>query len=381
MKKDIKKLKLMSVLGTRPEIIRLSEILKECDRHFDHIFVHTGQNYDYELNEVFFNDLGLRKPDYFLGAVGETAIQTVGNILVEVEKLIIKEKPDAFMVLGDTNSALSVYVAKRYKVPVFHLEAGNRSYEERVPEEINRRIVDHISDINMVYSDHSREHLVREGLPSQRIIKTGSPIFEVLNVNMPKIIKSKILTKLKLKKDDYFLVSFHREENVDSPENLEKIVGVLNSIVETYKKPIIVSTHPRTKKRLDEANFSLPKSVHFLKPFGFFDFINLQINAFCTISDSGTINEESSMLNLPAINMRIAHERPEATDEGVTVMTGLDKDRIIQAIEMTRSQMIGNKRVFNIVRDYSMLNVSKKVVRTILSYQDFIDRKVWFKNK
>ncbi len=381
MKKEIKKIKVMSVLGTRPEIIRLSEILKECDKYFNHVFVHTGQNYDYELNEVFFEDLGLRKPNYFLEAVGETAIQTIANILSSVEKVIIKEKPDAFVVLGDTNSALAVYVAKRYKIPVFHLEAGNRSFEERVPEEINRKIVDHVSDINMVYTDHSREHLIREGIPSQRIVKTGSPMFEVLKEHLPKIKKSNILKKLKLKKDGYFLMSFHREENVDSPENLKKIADILNLLVETYSKPIIVSTHPRTQKRLDDAKLSIPKEVNFLKPFGFFDFVNLQMNAFCTISDSGTINEESSILDFPAINMRIAHERPEATDEGVTIMSGLDKDIIIQAVEMTKGQTKIGKRTFTMVADYSMPNVSKKVVRTILSYFDFIDRKVWFKNK
>lgn len=372
------RLKVMTVVGTRPEIIRLSEVMKQLDscESINHIVVHTGQNYDYELNEIFFNELGLRKPDYFLNAANGTAIETIGNILVKIEPILSTVNPDAFLVLGDTNSCLSAIAAKRRHIPIFHMEAGNRCFDQRVPEEINRRIVDHISDINLPYSDISREYLIREGISPDRIIKTGSPMYEVLNKNMENINKSSILKKLGLERNQYFLVSCHREENVNSPHNLGRLISILNTLVDLYQLPIVFSTHPRTRKVLSDNKYTISSLVKFEKPFGYFDYIHLQQNAFVVLSDSGTISEEASILGFKALNIRESHERPEAMEEVSAMMVGLNIDRVLQAIKVLE----GREGPCRLVRDYSMPNVSHKVMEIILSYTDYINRLVWSKN-
>lgn len=379
MKNDIKikKAKVMTVVGTRPEIIKLSEVMKELDRHTDHILVHTGQNYDYELNEVFFKDLGLRKPDHFLSAVGNSVAETVAKVIEKVDKVLETEKPDAFLVLGDTNSAVGAYAAKRRKIPIFHMEAGNRCFDARVPEEVNRKLLDHMSDINLVYSDVTRINLLNEGLPMDRIIKSGSPTYEVLMKNKKGIDSSKILTKLKLKKGEYFVMSAHREENIDIKNNFYKLIEIINTISEKYKMPVIFSVHPRTRKRLETEKISLPKNVVAMKPLGLFDFVRLQKDSFCVVTDSGTISEESSMLNFPGVNIRETHERLEAMDEGSVIMAGLNPERVLQAIEIAVKQSRGDKRDFRLPPDYSYPNVSKKVVRVIISYIDYVKRVVW----
>jgi UDP-N-acetylglucosamine 2-epimerase len=395
----MKKLKVLTVVGTRPEIIRLSEVLKRLDEtaSIEHILVHTGQNYDYELNEVFFNDLGLRKPDYFLNAAGSNATTTIGQIIINIDPVLEKVQPDAFLVLGDTNSCLCAIPAKKRHIPIFHMEAGNRCFDQRVPEETNRRIVDHISDINLTYSDIAREYLLREGLPADRIIKTGSPMFEVLNANMNQINTSDVLTRLSLIKENYFVVSAHREENINSDKNFFGLINSLNQIAEKYQFPIIVSTHPRSRKRIeqlleDQAKPALPLSpspshpltsspphplIQFLKPLGFHDYNHLQKNAKAVLSDSGTISEESSIMNFPALNIRDAHERPEAMEEASVMMVGMNSERIMQGLELLESQQRGDQRSLQMVSDYSMPNVSDKVVRIILSYTDYINRVVW----
>lgn len=377
---EIRAIKVMTVVGTRPEIIRLSSVIKKLDSSdaVEHILVHTGQNYDYELNEVFFNDLGLRKPDYFLNAAGANATITAGQVLIKIDSLLEEIKPEAFLVLGDTNSCLCAIAAKKRKIPVFHMEAGNRCFDQRVPEEINRKIVDHISDINLTYSDIAREYLLREGLPADRIIKTGSPVFEVLNANMQDIENSDVLKRLDLGKEKYFLVSAHREENINS-NNFNKLVEVLNKISERYNLPVIVSTHPRTRKRIEETGSEFNLLVRLLKPLGFHDYNNLQINAKAVLSDSGTISEESSIMNFPALNIREAHERPEAMEEASVMMVGLNSERIFQALMILDTQERGKDRNLREVLDYSMPNVSDKVLRIIISYIDYVKRVVWSK--
>ena len=370
----------MTIVGTRPEIIKLSEVIKELDKYTNHILVHSGQNYDYELNEVFFKDLGLRKPDFFLEAAGKNAAETIGNVITKSDSLFEQEKPDAVLLYGDTNSCLSVISAKKRKIPIFHMEAGNRCFDQRVPEEINRKIVDHLSDINMPLSEHARRYLVAEGLLAETVIKTGSPMLEVLTQQMESIDNSKILEKENLQKGEYFIVSIHREENVDSEENFTDLMETLNAISERFGKKVMISTHPRTRKKLEEINFvSKNPSIVFSRPFGFHDYNNLQKNAFCVISDSGTITEEASILNLPAITIRQAHERPEGMDEGVLIMTGLKKERVIESIEVVTSQFKENPNVVQAVADYEADNVSKKVLRIILSYTDYINKTVWKK--
>lgn len=385
----MKKLKVLTVVGTRPEIIRLSEVIKRLDESqaIEHILVHTGQNYDYELNEVFFKDLGLRKPDHFLNAAGTNATTTIGQIIINIDPVLEKEQPDAFLVLGDTNSCLCAIPAKKRHIPIFHMEAGNRCFDQRVPEETNRKIVDHISDINLTYSDIAREYLLREGLPADCIIKTGSPMFEVLTANMPQIDASEVLTQLSLKQQQYFVVSAHREENINSG-NFDKLLTALNLIAEKYQYPIIVSTHPRTRKKLDQINlrksaqsassaFHLNPLIHFLKPLGFHDYNHLQKNAKVVLSDSGTISEESSIMNFRALNIRDAHERPEAMEEASVMMVGLNNERIQQGLILLEKQTIGTDRLLRPVADYSMPNVSDKVVRIILSYTDYVKRIVY----
>lgn len=377
----VKKLKVVTVVGTRPEIIRLSRVLAKLDAStaIEHILVHTGQNYDYELNEVFFEDLEIRKPDYFLNAAGKTATETVGNILINIEPVLEKEQPDAFLVLGDTNSCLCAIPAKKRKIPIFHMEAGNRCFDQRVPEETNRKIVDHIADINLTYSDIAREYLLREGLPADRIIKTGSPMFEVLHHYLPKVEKSEILQQLGLKRSNYYVVSIHREENITSEKSFGNWVKTLNLIAEQFGQPIIVSTHPRTRKMITEKGIQFHPSVRLEKPFGLSDYIHLQQHATAVLSDSGTISEESSILNFPALNIREAHERPEAMEEASVMMVGMNKERIIQALEILKTQKRGDSRTLRTVSDYSMPNVSDKVVRIILSYTDYVNKVVWFK--
>ena len=371
----------MTVVGTRPEIIRLSRVMDALDSStsIEHITVHTGQNYDYELNEVFYDDLGVRKPDYFLNAAGSTAITTIGQILINIDPILEKENPDAFLVLGDTNSCLCAIPAKKRKIPVFHMEAGNRCFDERVPEETNRKIVDHIADINLTYSDIAREYLLREGLLPDRIIKTGSPMFEVLNFYRNKIEKSSILKKLNLRKDKYFVVSAHREENINSDINFTTLINSLNKIAEKYNYPVIVSTHPRTRKKLEEINESIALNplIQWIKPLGFSDYNSLQKNSFAVLSDSGTISEESSILNFRAVNLREAHERPEAMEEASVVMTGLSYERIFQVLNLITENE--NQKSLKLVKDYSVPNVSIKVVRIILSYTDYINKIVWKK--
>ncbi len=378
----MKKLKVITVVGTRPEIIRLSRVMAKLDTSeaVEHITVHTGQNYDYELNQIFYEDLEIRKPDFFLNAAGKTATETIGQILIKIDPLLEKIKPDALLVLGDTNSCLCAIPAKKRQIPIFHMEAGNRCFDQRVPEETNRKIVDHIADINLTYSDIAREYLLREGLPADRIIKTGSPMFEVLNHYMPKIEAATPLENLNLQKDNYFLVSAHREENINNPHNFNNLMETMNALAATYQKPIIVSTHPRTKKMLETKNLETHQLIRFLKPLGFSDYNNLQINAFATLSDSGTISEESSILNFKALNIREAHERPEAMEEAAVMMVGLTQERVLQAVKQLSSQKIGHKRNFVTVADYTKPNVSDKVVRIIISYVDYVNRTIWQKN-
>jgi UDP-N-acetylglucosamine 2-epimerase (non-hydrolysing) len=373
-------MKVMTVVGTRPEIIKLSRVIDELDKHTEHLLAHTGQNYDYELNEIFFKDLELRKPDYFLNAAGKTAAETIGNVISKSDELIEKEKPDAFLLLGDTNSCLAAISAKRRKVPVFHMEAGNRCFDQRVPEEINRKIVDHISDINMTYTEHARRYLVQEGIRPEMVLKTGSPMKEVLSYHMSRIKESDVLSRLGVQEGGYFLVSAHREENIDSDDNFNDLLETLRVLSARYKKPVIVSTHPRTRKRLESVGVSaLALEVQFLKPLGFLDYVNLEMNAFCVVSDSGTITEESSILSFPAVTIRQAHERPEGMDEGTLILCGLKSERVLEAIEVVAAQHCKTGRAFEIVQDYDSKNVSKKVLRIILSYTDYVNRVVWRK--
>lgn len=375
----MKKLKLMTVVGTRPEIIRLSRVMQACDRYFDHVLVHTGQNYDYELNEIFFTDLGIRKPDHFLNAAGSTGAETIGNVIIAVDKVLEEVQPEALLVLGDTNSCMAVIPAKRRKIPTFHMEAGNRCFDMRVPEEINRRIVDHTADINLTYSTIARDYLLAEGLPADQVIKTGSPMFEVLHHYKAKIEASDVLNRLALKEHQYFVVSAHREENINSDQNFLDLVEMLNAVAEKYQFPVIVSTHPRTRKRIEQLNVEFHPLVQLLKPLGFSDYNKLQLSAKATLSDSGTINEESSILNFPALNLRQAHERPEGMEEAAVMMVGLKAERILQGLKIIEQQARGEQRLLRLVADYSMPNVSEKVVRIILSYTDYVNRVVWKK--
>jgi UDP-N-acetyl-L-fucosamine synthase len=375
----MRKLKVATVVGTRPEIIRLACIIKKLDEHCEHILIHTGQSYDYELSEIFFEDLGIRKPDYFLGAAGTSSAETIGNVIIKVDKILEEVEPEAMLVLGDTNSCMAVLPAKRRKIPTFHMEAGNRCFDQRVPEEINRRLVDHMSDINLTYSSIARDYLLSEGLPADMIIKTGSPMFEVLNTYRDGIESSDVLTRLELKAHKFFVVSAHREENIDSDKNLLNLMESLNAIAEIYQMPVIVSTHPRTQKRIDEIKVELNSMIQLLKPLGFKDYNKLQISAKAVLSDSGTINEESSILNFPALNIREAHERPEGMEEAAVIMTGLQKERIMQSLCIIDKQLRGEKRLIRQVEDYSMPNVSDKVVRIIHSYTDYVNRVVWKK--
>lgn len=376
----MEKIKVMTIVGTRPEIIRLSRVIAKLEKYTNHILVHTGQNYDYELNDIFFEDLEIKKPDYYLKAAGKTPAETVGMVIARSYDVMVKEKPDAVLILGDTNSCLAAYSAKRLKIPVFHMEAGNRCFDERVPEEINRRLVDHISDINLPYSQISREYLLLEGFPADRIIKTGSPMYEVIHYYMPKIKASNILEKLNLKENEYFLVSCHREENVDDLDKLNKFIGILNNLAKFYKKRIIVSTHPRTKKRLLESKKKTDKLVEFLKPFSFTDYVRLELGAFVVLSDSGTITEESSILNFPALNIREAHERPEGMEEGAVMMVGFNWNLIENALIMINEQSRGIKRTIKMVDDYKTSNVSEKIMRLIISYLEYVNQNVWKKN-
>ena len=373
------KLKVMTVVGTRPEIIKLSQVMKELDKYVEHTIVHTGQNYDYELNELFFEQLGIRKPDFFLEAVKGSASETIGDIISKIDKVFVDVKPDALLIYGDTNSCLCVIPAKKRKIPIFHMEAGNRSFDQRVPEEINRKIVDHLSDINMPLTEQARDYLVAEGIKPQTVIKTGSPMLEVLNENMKDILESDILEKEGLTKGQYFLMSIHREENVDSPKNFTNLLDSIEAITEKYNFPIIISTHPRTLKKLEEMGYEKQnKNLRFSKPYGFHEYNQLQLNAYCVVSDSGTITEESSILNIPSITIRQAHERPEGMDEGTLIMTGLSKDRILESIEVVVNQH-KNDGPMRMVGDYSIDNVSRKVLRIILSYTDYVNRTVWSK--
>lgn len=379
--KILSPLKVVTVVGTRPEIIRLSRVIAALDSSsaIDHVLIHTGQNYDYTLNEIFFEELGIRKPDYFLEAAGETSTETVGNILIKIDPLLNKLKPDAFLVLGDTNSSLSSISAKKRKIPIFHMEAGNRCFDQRVPEETNRKIVDHIADINLTYSDIAREYLLKEGLPADRIIKTGSPMFEVLSFYEENISTSKVLKKLSLKKEKYFLVSTHREENVSNEINFKNLLESLNQLALHFNYPIIVSTHPRTKKEIHKLKLTINPLIQFLDPMGFIDYNALQSNAYIVLSDSGTISEESSILNFRALNIREAHERPEAMEETSVMMVGVNTENIFRGVEEVMSQHIGSHRNFNLVSDYSNSNVSSKVIRIILSYTSYVNRVVWQK--
>lgn len=375
----MKKLKVMTVVGTRPEIIRLSRVLAALDASeaVEHVIVHTGQNYDYELNQIFFEDLALRKPDYFLEAAGKTATETVGNILIKIDPLLEELKPDAFLVLGDTNSCLCAIPAKKRHIPIFHMEAGNRCFDQRVPEETNRKIVDHTADVNLTYSDIAREYLLREGLPADRIIKTGSPMYEVLHHYLPQIEASTVLDRLNLEEGKFFVVSSHREENINSEKNFRGLMASLNAIAEKYQYPIIVSTHPRTQYMIDKMQIAMRPEIQFLKPLGFHDYNALQKRAYAVLSDSGTISEESSILNFRALNIRQAHERPEAMEEASVMMVGLSPERIMQGLAQVLQQKVGAERNFRPVADYSMPNVSEKIVRIIISYTDYIKRTVW----
>ena len=376
----LKKIKVMTVVGTRPEIIRLSRVMARLDDSAEHVLVHTGQNYDYELNEVFFRDLGIRKPDYFLEAAGSSPSETIGRVIISAERVLLKEKPEALLVLGDTNSCLSALSAKRLKIPIFHMEAGNRCFDQRVPEEINRRIIDHISDINLTYSSIAREYLLREGLSPDRVIKTGSPMLEVLDYYGDDIANSTVLDNLGLKRRDYFVVSAHREENVDSETNLSKLVDIMNTLSDTYDKRVIVSTHPRTRKQLEKKGIRLNEGIELLRPLGLFDYINLQTNAIAVLSDSGTITEESSILDFPALNIREAHERPEGMEEASVIMTGLELERVHQGLAILADQERDGERALRLVKDYEVPNVSDKVIRIIISYTDYVNRNVWKNN-
>jgi UDP-N-acetylglucosamine 2-epimerase len=375
----MKKLKVTTVVGTRPEVIRLSRVLALLDKHCDHILVHTGQNYDYELNQIFFDDLGIRKPDYFLNSASESvsAANTIGNLITSVDKVLAEVQPDAMLVLGDTNSCLAVIPAKRYKIPIFHMEAGNRCFDMRVPEEINRKIVDHTADINLTYSTIARDYLLREGLPPDQVIKIGSPMYEVLHHYLPQIESSNILSKLGLVVQGYYVVSVHREENIESDRAFAKLVEILNAVAEENNLPVIVSTHPRTQKRIDAFGVRFHPRVQLLKPLGFFDYVNLQKSAKAVLSDSGTINEESSILNFPALNLREVHERPEGMEEASVMMVGLEIDRVRQGLDILYSQLRGSERGMQLVADYSISNVSDKVLRIIHSYTDYVKRVVW----
>ena len=375
----MKKLKVVTVVGTRPEIIRLSRVLARLDEHCEHVLVHTGQNYDYELNQIFFDDLGIRKPDHFLNAAGGSAAETIGKIIIAVDGVLATEAPDAMLVLGDTNSCMAVLPAKRRKIPVFHMEAGNRCFDQRVPEEINRRIVDHTADINLTYSSIAREYLLREGLPPDMVIKTGSPMAEVLAHYQPGIAASDVLSRLNLTEGQFFVVSAHREENIDSDLNFGKLVQVLNTVAEHYGLPVIVSTHPRTQKRVDALGVQFHANVQLLKPLGFTDYNRLQVSSKAVLSDSGTINEESSIMNFPALNLREAHERPEGMEEAAVMMVGLESVRVMQGLAILESQPRGDTRLLRQVADYSMPNVSDKVLRIIHSYTDYVNRVVWKK--
>ena len=373
-------LKVMTIVGTRPEIIKLSRVMAELDKDTEHIIVHTGQNFDYELNEIFFNELHIRKPDYFLNAAGKNAAETIANVILKSDLLMEDVRPDAVLLYGDTNSCISVISAKRKKIPIFHMEAGNRCFDQRVPEEINRKIVDHLSDINMPLSEHARRYLLAEGLRPETVIKTGSPMTEVLLYHRDEIENNDVLEKENLKKGEYFIVSTHREENVDSEKNFSDLLASLNAIVDKYHKKVIVSTHPRTRKKLEAIGFvNSNPMIEFMKPFGFMEYVKLQQNAFCVISDSGTITEESSILHFPAITIRQAHERPEGMDEGILIMSGLDAERILESIDVVTSQYAEKKDAIHTIPDYASDNVSKKVVRIILSYTDYVNRTVWHK--
>lgn len=373
----MKKIKVMTVVGTRPEIIRLSRVMASLDVHCEHVLVHTGQNYDFELNQVFFDDLGVRKPNHFLEAAGNSPCETIGNIIAGIDKVLAAESPEAMLVLGDTNSCLSVIPAKRRKIPIFHMEAGNRCFDQRVPEEINRRIVDHTADVNLTYSSIAREYLLREGLPPDMVIKTGSPMFEVLSHYAHEIDASDVLSRLGLAERNYFVVSAHREENIDSEASFRRLVEILNQIAEDFSLPVIVSTHPRTMKRIEATGSTFHELVRLLKPLGFFDYVRLQKSSRAVLSDSGTINEESSILNFPALNLREAHERPEGMEEAAVMMVGLSLERVRQGLRILESQPRGAERSLRLVGDYSMPNVSDKVVRIIHSYTDYVNRVVW----
>lgn len=374
-------LKVMTIVGTRPEIIKLSRVMAELDKYTEHVIVHTGQNFDYELNEIFFKELHIRKPDYFLDAAGKNAAETIANVIQKSDALMETVKPDAVLLYGDTNSCLSVISAKRRKIPIFHMEAGNRCFDQRVPEEINRKIVDHLSDINMPLSEHARRYLLAEGLRPETVIKTGSPMTEVLLYHKDEIERNEVLEKEGLRKGEYFIVSTHREENVDSEKNFSDLLASLNAIVDKYQKKVIVSTHPRTRKKLESIGFvNSNPMIEFMKPFGFMEYVKLQQNAFCVISDSGTITEESSILHFPAITIRQAHERPEGMDEGTLIMSGLDSVRILESVEVVTRQYAERKDVIHSIPDYAADNVSKKVVRIILSYTDYVNRTVWHKS-
>ena len=374
-------LKVMTLVGTRPELIKMSRVIAEFDAHVQHVLVHSGQNYDYELNQVFFDDLGIRKPDYFLGAAGETAAKTIADVIAKADEVFEKEQPDALMLYGDTNTCLAVIAAKRRKIPVFHMEAGNRCFDQRVPEELNRKVLDHLSDINLVLTEHARRYLLAEGVRPETIIKSGSHMQEVLSHYMPKIAGSDVLTRMQLEKGKYFIVSIHREENVDTPENLRDLLKTLKALAERYGFPVLISTHPRTRKRLDALGEPIDHPLlHFMKPFGFIDYIQLQMSAFCVLSDSGTITEEASLLNLPAITLRNAHERPEGMDVGTLVMSGLRSERVLEAVSIVTAQHDGKERVFRPVDDYEAGPVSKQILRVVLSYVDYVNRTVWRKD-
>ncbi len=374
-------LKVMTLVGTRPELIKMSRVIAELDKQVQHVLVHSGQNYDYELNQVFFDDLEIRKPDHFLGAAGETAAKTIAEVISKADEVLELEKPDALLLYGDTNTCLAVIAAKRRKIPVFHMEAGNRCFDQRVPEELNRKVLDHLSDINMVLTEHARRYLIAEGIRPETIIKTGSHMEEVLDYYMPRIQASDVLSREGLEEGRFFIVSTHREENVDTPENLRDLLGTLRALADAYKYPIIVSTHPRTRKRLEALGESLDHPlIRFVKPFGLLDYIKLQMSAFCVLSDSGTITEEASLLNLPAITIRNAHERPEGMDEGTLIMSGLKAGRVLDAVRVVTTQYDRATRVIPVVRDYQAGPVSKQVVRVVLSYTDYVNRTVWSKD-
>lgn len=374
-------LKVMTLVGTRPELIKMSRVIAELDKQVNHVLVHSGQNYDFELNQVFFNDLEIRKPDHFLGAAGDTAAQTIAEVIAKSDKVFELEKPDALLLYGDTNTCLAVIAAKRRKIPVFHLEAGNRCFDQRVPEELNRKVLDHLSDINMVLTEHARRYLIAEGIRPETIIKTGSHMQEVLEYYMPKIERSDVITREGLKERQYFVISTHREENVDTPDNLRDLLATLHALADEYGFPIIVSTHPRTRKRLEALGESLDHPlIRFVKPYGLLDYINLQMYAFCVLSDSGTITEEASLLNLPAVTLRNAHERPEGMDQGTLIMSGLKKDSVLAAVKVITSQHVAGKRTMPLVPDYEGGPVSLQVVRVVLSYTDYVNRTVWRKD-